>query len=325
MTHYDVFNGDADGICALQQLRVSDPKSSKLITGVKRNIQLLQNISGVSGDSVTVLDISLDKNRADLIRLLNDGLKVEYFDHHYTGEIPTHANLRTHIDTSSDICTSLIVDNYLSGAHRLWAIVGTFGDSFDDKANNLADLLSLTITQTGDLKNLGTAINYNAYGASEDDLHFKPDFLANAIRPFSNPFDFIKESDISATLQAGYEEDLNKAKHITVEVETAHTALYILPNQPWARRVSGVFANLLSKKYPKKAHALLTEQDGNSYLVSVRAPLTTKTGADKLCRQFATGGGRKAAAGINSLLNRDYEIFLNKFNLQFNGINKINN
>ena len=44
MANYDVFNGDADGICALQQLRLNDPIESKLITGVKRDIQLLDHV-----------------------------------------------------------------------------------------------------------------------------------------------------------------------------------------------------------------------------------------------------------------------------------------
>ena len=35
--------------------------------------------------------------------------------------------------------------------------------------------------------------------------------------------------------------------------------------------------------------------------MSVRAPLNNKTGADEICRQFPSGGGRKAAAGINAL------------------------
>ena len=34
--HFDVFNGDADGICALLQLRQTFP-DSKLVTGVKRD------------------------------------------------------------------------------------------------------------------------------------------------------------------------------------------------------------------------------------------------------------------------------------------------
>ena len=42
MTHFDVFNGDADGICALVQLRLATPIESVLITGAKREIALLQ-------------------------------------------------------------------------------------------------------------------------------------------------------------------------------------------------------------------------------------------------------------------------------------------
>ena len=59
MTHYDVFNGDADGICALHQLRLADPRESVLVTGVKRDINLVKRVSAETGDTVTVLDISL--------------------------------------------------------------------------------------------------------------------------------------------------------------------------------------------------------------------------------------------------------------------------
>ena len=48
-------------------------------------------------------------------------------------------------------------------------------------------------------------------------------------------------------------------------------------------------------------------------MVSVRAPLTDKRGADELCRQFSTGGGRQAAAGINHLAEDDYDRFLAAF------------
>jgi len=37
--------------------------------------------------------------------------------------------------------------------------------------------------------------------------------------------------------------------------------------------------------------------------------LNNRDGADELCRQFATGGGRKAAAGINRLPVADIEKF----------------
>ena len=93
MVYFDVFNGDADGICALQQLRLGEPVESRLVTGVKRDISLLEQVDAGQGDQVTVLDISLDKNRTDLQRLLDQGAHVSYYDHHFAGDIPHHAHL----------------------------------------------------------------------------------------------------------------------------------------------------------------------------------------------------------------------------------------
>ena len=42
MRRIDVFNGDADGLCALRQLRLAEPAASELVTGVKRDIALLE-------------------------------------------------------------------------------------------------------------------------------------------------------------------------------------------------------------------------------------------------------------------------------------------
>jgi len=44
MKVYDVFNGDADGICALIQLRLANPSESTLVTGVKRDIALARQV-----------------------------------------------------------------------------------------------------------------------------------------------------------------------------------------------------------------------------------------------------------------------------------------
>ena len=68
MAIIDVFNGDADGLCALHQLRLADPQDSTLITGVKRDIALVKQVQASPGDRVTILDISLDKNRDALVK-----------------------------------------------------------------------------------------------------------------------------------------------------------------------------------------------------------------------------------------------------------------
>ncbi|HFC53922.1 MAG TPA: acetyltransferase, partial [Gammaproteobacteria bacterium] len=177
MAIIDVFNGDADGICALQQLRLQEPCASTLVSGIKREIDLLRRVEAAAGDLVTVLDLSLDKNRADLQRLLEQGVEIRYFDHHYAGDIPNHPGLVTLIDTAPEICTSLLVDQTLEGRFRAWAVVGAFGDNLDNSARQAARDLDLDARQLDRLRELGIYLNYNGYGATLEDLHFPPDEL----------------------------------------------------------------------------------------------------------------------------------------------------
>ena len=51
MRQIDVFNGDADGICALLQLRKAEPRDATLVTGVKRDINLLAKVDAGAGDN----------------------------------------------------------------------------------------------------------------------------------------------------------------------------------------------------------------------------------------------------------------------------------
>jgi len=310
MKNIDVFNGDADGICALHQLRLVNPVESVLITGVKRDISLLKNVRAESGDEVTVLDISLDKNRVVLERLLSNNVSIRYFDHHFSGVIPEHQNFEVFIDTSADTCTSLLVNDYLKGECLPWAVTAAFGDNLFDSAIAAAKPLSLSNDQLNQLKTLGTLINYNGYGGSLDDLYFTPDALYKIIKPYANPFHFIKETEAFSVLESGYASDMHHANAISPELENSNYAIVILPDEKWSRRVSGVYANQLAQKNPDRAHAILSIQTDDTYVVSVRAPLSNKNGADEVCRQFETGGGRKAAAGINRLAQNEYDRFI---------------
>ena len=318
MTHYDVFNGDADGLCALQQLRLQQPVDNAVpVTGVKRDVDLLERVDAGEGDSVTVLDISLDKNREALQRLLASGATVSYFDHHYAGDIPQHPSLDTHIDTAADTCTSLIVDAFLEGAHRAWAVAGAFGDNFHDAARRTAEPLGLDPERMEALCDLGTCLNYNGYGSSLEDLFFHPQELARLMRPYADPFDFIANEPVYRTLRQGFADDMDKTASAVAEFEEERHALFILPDESWTRRVSGVFGNQLARNNPQRAHAILTRLEDGAYRVSIRAPLDNKSGADALCREFPTGGGRAAAAGINRLDAADYERFVERFRRYF--------
>jgi len=312
--HYDVFNGDADGICALIQLRLAHPLNSTLVTGIKRDIQLLKKIAAGSGDQLTVLDISLQKNTDQVKNFLELGAKIFYADHHQAGDIPQHPNLTALINTSSDTCTSLIINQHLQGQFPLWAITAAFGDNLHKSAKQLAKTLNIHSDILGQLEKLGTYINYNGYGSCIADLHFAPDKLYQEMASYASPLDFITNNPlIYNQLEKGYLEDMRHAERTQAEYTSEKIAVFILPDQTWARRVSGVFSNDLANQYPDRAHAVLTFTPDNDYQVSVRAPLNNKTKADELCASFATGGGRKAAAGINHLPKEGLGDFIQKF------------
>jgi hypothetical protein len=319
MTRYDVFNGDADGLCALQQLHLSEPDAdgAELVTGPKREIALLERVPAGDGDRVNVLDVSLDKNREALLGLLERGARVRYVDHHHPGDIPDHANLEAHIDTTADRGTSLLVDALVHGRYRAWAVVGTFGDNFDASARRAAEPLGLDPVAVERLRELGILLNYNGYGATVADLHFAPAVLFERLRPYADPLDFIRADAAFTALQAGYADDMACARRIGPEYSDASHWLMVLPAAPWARRVSGVYANVLAQQAPERAHALLTQLEDGGFVVSVRAPISRPDGADVLCRQFETGGGRKAAAGINLLAEADYPRFVAAFRAAF--------
>jgi hypothetical protein len=311
--HFDVFNGDADGLCALHQLRLANPRASDLVTGVKRDIDLLARVDAQRGDSATVLDISLETNRAALLRLLANSVKVEYFDHHFAGHVPEHPGLQAHIDDSPALCTSLIVDRHLAGRHRIWAIVAAFGDNLGREALDLAKALGLSDDQATHLRELGESLNYNAYGDSEDDLFIRPAALYAILHRYAEPFAFLHTEPVVRTIGEGRRRDMEMARQLRPEIALPSGSIYLLPDAPWSRRVRGVFCNELASSAPGLAHAALSPNSLGGYTVSVRAPLDTPRGADRLCREFPTGSGRSAAAGINHLTQAQLPDFVHAF------------
>ncbi len=298
------FNGDADGLCALQQLHLAGRlEGAELVTGPKRQIDLVQGIDARAGDEVTVLDVSFDVNREAVQRLLERGAQVRYFDHHHAGELPRHPRLEAHIDTSPRVCTSLIVDRHLGGAHRAWALVGAFGDNMD-------------LEEIAVLCDLGVALNYNGYGETLADLHFPPAELHARMRRYADPAAFAREDASFSVLQSAYREDMARAAGVEPLAESAHAALYLLPEAAWSRRVSGVLASHLARAEPARAHAVALPARGG-WQVSVRAPLERPRGAAALCRGYASGGGREGAGGINYLPAAELGRFAARFIAHF--------
>ncbi|MFA0013641.1 DHH family phosphoesterase [Vibrio lentus] len=321
MGHYDVFNGDADGIIALLQLRKAEPKKSTLVTGVKRDIKLLQQVAKkLDASGVTILDISMEKNIDALYDLIERDIPIFYCDHHRTGEVPQANNFTALINLDANTCTSLLINKHLGNQFATWAIVGAYGDNMFVAAEKLADEAGLTNEQREFLKELGTLINYNGYGASLDDLHIEPHILFTLLMNYNSPFELI--DDVGSpyyVLKRGYEADSNHLAQLTATEYSDIAEVYELPCEAWARRISGVFGNELANRSPDKAHAVLTlNANQQDYTVSVRAPLNKRSGADEVCVQFATGGGRKAAAGINQLPMNEKTRFIEVLNQFYN-------
>lgn len=312
MTQYHVFNGDADGICSMVQLHRADLQpDAVIVTGRKRDIKLLEKVTATANDTVIVLDISMRSNMLDLERILDSGASVFYADHHNAGDIPKHENLFSLIDTSPEMCTAVLVDDYLGASYRAWAVTAAFGDNFPNLAKVKAEGLDLPLDA---LERLGILLNYNGYGASVEDLHFDPAELYKELRDFDTPMEFLDaKPEIFNQLDQGYKSDMVGAEKARIIEESMSGLILELPDTASSRRVSGVYGNQLAQEFPNRAHAILTKKSCGNYLVSVRASLSNRTNADTLCLQFDTGGGRSAAAGINHLPIENLDTFISSF------------
>ena len=313
MKTYFVFNGDADGICAAHQLYLKKPQQFEAITGVKRDIALLKKIEQVSDSSINVFDIAVEKNLPFLSRLFEQNCKILWFDHHISHELPEHGNIDYHIQTETDVNTSLIVSRFLGEPVSPWAVVGLFGDNMSKPAEAKAKNLGLNGSQTRDLKKMGELLNYNAYGSTIADLHFHPAEILERMKPYSDPQLFMQEETVIEELEKGHKADFQKIE----QAEWLTPNIVRLPDEKWARRVVGDFAYQLVRDDPDKDFAVLLTM-GENYQVSIRTSVKSSKNAGEFCLQFPTGGGRASAAGINALPTVLLNDFVDRFNGYFN-------
>lgn len=132
------------------------------------------------------------------------------------------------------------------------------------------------------------------------------------MRGAADPLRFAAEAPIVHTLSAAKRADLETAVTLAPVHADARTAVFVLPDAAWSRRVSGTFAHTLAAGATARAHAVLTPNAKGGYTVSVRAPRTAPQGADSFCRGFG-GGGRSGAAGIDHLPASERDTFVARF------------
>lgn len=309
---FDVCNGDADGLCAVLQWRFHEPAAATLVTGLKRDIELLQRVPIDAADEVLVCDLSMQRNQTALQRLLAAGVRVHYFDHHAAGPFEPHARLDTHIDPSRDVCTSLLMDRHLGGRFRAWALVGAYGDNLTRVANALAADMGLAAEPRAALQRLGEAINYNAYGDDLDDVRIAPAQLYEIMARYADPLQMVAHEAIAAELDELRRADMQLAGEVAPYWRNDKACVYLLPDMPWSRRAMGCLANELTRAHPEQSHAVLKITKSGDYVVSVRAPQSSSGGADALCAQFGGTGGARTA-GIARLAAKDVDRFILAF------------
>ncbi len=78
-----------------EEWRPHHPAPATLVPGLKCEIGWLERVHAGPGDDVLVCDISMARNRPALLRLLAQGARVRYFDHHTGDEVPIHPNLES--------------------------------------------------------------------------------------------------------------------------------------------------------------------------------------------------------------------------------------
>ncbi len=314
--HYDVFNGDADGIFALAQLRKSEPKESTLITGTKRDIALLRHCHEVKNASITVLDISMEKNLDALNTCLENNNTITWFDHHRSGVIPKSENLNANIDVSPKVCTSILVDTQLASSQRVYALAGAFGDNLHSEAKLLGKEFSVAELNT--LKDIGETINYNGYGEKLSDLAVEPKNVYIDLMQYDSPFEFALNSKVFAKIKNQKIDDSKKMESTKTLHSSQSGKCLLLPDHPSSARMSGIYSNDLVHANPDIAHAIFTQlQNGSGYRISIRAPFNRPSKADTLASLFPDGGGRAKAAGINCLNPSELNNFFSKFDEVF--------
>lgn len=309
--NHDVCNGDADGLCALRMWRLAWPEESVVVTGLKRDIELLARVDARAGDRVTVFDLSFARNREPALRLLERGVQLRWFDHHGADALPEHPRLSATIDADPETCTSMLVDHELGGRFRRWAIAAAFGDNLDASAQRLADSLELGDEERHALHRFGVLINYNAYGGSDADVHLHPAAVYRLLAHHTDPLEAAVATPLLDELDRMRAADLALARAIAPYRLDARAISVVLPDASWSRRVLGTYANELAAAEPQRAQAVLRRRAAGGFEVSVRAPRRGRRGADALCREFG-GGGRAAAAGIDDLPQERLDAFVER-------------
>ena len=182
---------------------------------------------------------------------------------------PVHDGFAPHIDTDPETCTSLLVDRHLKGRFRLWAIAAAYGDNLAASAERLADAVPLSPPQRAQLRMLGEAVNYNAYGDSEADvrIHRRRCTAGSLTTTTRSRPSRMHRSCVNSTHCAA----LTRPRAQSTAAQGRAQRRDRCPTHPGAVASRGR-SPTSSRCAIRSAHAVLKELANGGYAVSIRAP-----------------------------------------------------
>lgn len=314
-----VFNGDADGLCAQHILFLELGPPQLRVTGLKREIELLERIPPGAAGHVHALDISLKRNLAALSALLKRGnVKVTWYDHHEPGVPPIHPSLELHVNQAPETCTAAIVNAVRGHRQPLWAAMAAFGDNLPATGSSLASAGGASAHEAQLLRRAGSLLNYNAYGELPGDQMFPAADLAKRMEAYSSALDFCWDAIVFGPLASQFEADQEALQTLSPLADAPRAKAFVVPDAPFARRYAATWANERVLERPDEALAVLHAVSEGAYRISVRASRAGGPPASDLAIEFG-GGGRKLAAGIDALPAGDLDRFLRRFTEYFGG------
>ncbi len=315
-----LFNGDADGIIAQHLLYLSGIRPGLRITGMKRDLALLRRLPESFHGEVHVLDIGFKANAKDAEAFLaRRAGNLTWYDHHESGPLIVAPEFKAHIHPTRGQCTGLIVNAVLGHRYDLWAATAAFGDNQVASAQAILARHALSEADTSALRQMGEALNYNAYGEVGDALH-TPLSVAQKLEAYDHPLICFRESGLFEGLAGQLAQDEAQASALMPWRLQGNAQVYLVPDAPWARRYGATWMNRLVQKHSDQAFAIFQERSDGTYLASLRAPQSgpyATWSAASFAEKYPSGGGRVQAAGINALpaqsLNDCAEAFLRSF------------
>ena len=206
---FDVCNSDADGLCAVRQWRLREPAQATLVTGLEREIALLQRVPAVGPTRCWCATSPWPATATRSCHCSSAAWRCAGSITMTPARCGCPASWRLSRLRCRDL-QRLLVERHLGGAHRAWALVGAYGDALTTVTDRLAAASGFDALQRAALRRLGQAINYNAYGEQLFDLRIAPAELYGVMARHADPFALLATEPVIDEIDDQREADLRR-------------------------------------------------------------------------------------------------------------------